>query len=773
MADKTLIIVESPAKTRTIKNYLGADYEVMASMGHVRDLPKDGLGVDVEHHFAPAYVNMKEKTETLSKLRKAAQAAKVVFLAMDPDREGEAIAWHLHEALNLHDAKRIEFNEITKQAITHALEHPRDIDMQRVNAQQARRVLDRLVGYQLSPLLWKKVRRGTSAGRVQSAAMRLICDREREILAFITEEYWTVIAQLAPQQPEPTQFAAKLIERDGVKIKLTNAEDSAVVVDALRDASYRIIKVKVSEQKRNPQPPFITSTLQQEASRAFGYTAKRTMAVAQQLYEGLEMGEEGHVGLITYMRTDSTRIAEEAQEAALNYINEYFGAEYVPKVERKAKAVKGSQDAHEAIRPSDVFRTPEMMTAHLTADQLKLYRLIWKRFLASQMASARLEVMVVDVQAGIYTLRANGQRVKFPGYLTLSPDRQESEFLPAMSEGDMLNLLDLLPEQHFTKPPARYTEATLVKSLESHGVGRPSTYATIIGTIQDRRYALLEDKKFHPTGLGMVVNEQLEKHFANIVNLEFTADMEGKLDAVESGEEDWVTLLERFYDPFEKALTAAAENMERIKVPDVMLEQVCPECGKPLALREGKFGKFVACTGFPECKFTAQEEEFLKEKKEQIEGEEAEPAEALPEVLCELCNAPMMVRHSRRGPFYGCTNYPACKGTMPMPNEDGTVPVKKEPAQLTGIPCEKCGRPMAIRISKRGKFLGCSGFPRCRSIKPMPEGEIEILPPAPIVEKEKKPRKTAVKRVATPKAVAATDAPVGKEKKPRKKAVKE
>ncbi|HEY3377116.1 MAG TPA: type I DNA topoisomerase, partial [Armatimonadota bacterium] len=690
-AKKTLIIVESPAKTRTIKNYLGADYEVMASMGHVRDLPENGLGVDLEHHFAPEYVIIKDKVDVIAKLRKAAQHADTVYLATDPDREGEAIAWHLREALDLGDAKRIEFNEITKTAIQYALEHPRTVDMPRVNAQQTRRVLDRLVGYQLSPLLWRKVRRGLSAGRVQSVAVKLVCDREREILAFTAEEYWSIIAQVTLQGGEPSPFFAKLIAHHDKKLKLSDEEHARAAEAELRAAGYAVREVKVSDQRRNPQPPFITSTLQQEASRAFGFSAKRTMALAQQLYEGLDMGTEGHVGLITYMRTDSTRISKEAEEQAVEYITERFGAEYLPQAARKLKAVKGAQEAHEAIRPTDVRRAPEVMAQHLNADQLKLYRLIWRRFLASQMASAILEVMVVDVQAGAYTLRANGQRVKFPGYLSLSPDRQESDFLPPVKAGDALDLLDLQTEQHFTQPPARYTEATLIKGMEARGIGRPSTYAPTISTILDRRYVLLETKKFHPTGLGMVVTEQLEKHFPTIIDPDFTARVEGDLDAVESGSEEWVDVLDRFYGPFGKSLEVAAETMERIKVPEVALEQVCPKCGKQLALKEGRFGRFVACTGFPECDFTAQEEQFLK--KGDDDSAEGATAEEMPEVLCELCNAPMTVRRSRRGPFLGCSNYPDCTATRPLPGDEKAEAVKKEPALWTNVPCEKCGKP--------------------------------------------------------------------------------
>ncbi len=757
MARKSLIIVESPAKTRTIKGFLGEDYEVMASMGHVRDLPSNGLGVDPEHNFSPEYVIIADKTDIISKLRKAAKSAEHVYLATDPDREGEAIAWHLREALHLESVSRIEFNEITRSAIRAALDHPRTIDGNRVNAQQARRVLDRLVGYQLSPLLWRKVRPGLSAGRVQSVAVKLVCDREREIQAFQSEEYWTIIAQMTPQGQPDRPFAAKLIEYAGKKLKLAHEEQAREAEAALRDAAYRVASVKVSDQRRNPQPPFITSTLQQEAFRAFSFSAKRTMAIAQQLYEGLDMGGEGHVGLITYMRTDSTRVSNEAKEQAKKYIQATFGQEYVPKAERKTKTVKGAQEAHEAIRPTEVSRAPEQVASHLTPDQLKLYRLIWRRFLASQMASAVLEVMVVDVTAGEYTLRANGQRVKFPGYMVLSSDRQESEFLPPVSEGDPLDLLGLDTEQHFTQPPARYTEATLVKALESRGIGRPSTYAPIISTIQDRRYVFLEDKKFHPTGLGMAVTSQLEKHFPEIINTEFTAKMESELDAVESGQEDWVRLLKEFYGPFSHALHEAAEKMERVKVPDVPLDHACPSCGKNLVLREGKFGRFVACSGFPECEFTAQESQFLHKEDEATNGEKPEGAagEEQPEVLCEACGAPMVLRKSRRGPFYGCSRYPECTQTKPLPGQEGEAPrAKKEPPQLTTIACEKCGKPMAVRKSRRGAFLGCSGYPRCRTTKPMPAEGVEVLatPPAGNGEaKAAKPKavKTAKKTTTT------------------------
>ncbi len=752
---KSLIIVESPAKTRTIKAYLGDHYEIMASMGHVRDLPESGLGVDVQRAFAPEYVTIKEKSETLSRLRKAVKAAEIVYLATDPDREGEAIAWHLREALHLDGAQRIEFNEITKSAVTAALAHPREIDMQRVNAQQARRVLDRLVGYQLSPLLWRKVRRGLSAGRVQSVAVKLICDREREITAFVSEEYWTIIAHLTPagerDAVEPPTFTAKLIARDGEKIKLGDEAAARAAEADLQQAHYTVASVKVSKQQRNPQPPFITSTLQQEAFRAFGFSAKRTMALAQQLYEGVELGADGHAGLITYMRTDSTRVSHEAQAQARAYIEARFGADYLPKGERKAKAVKGAQEAHEAIRPTDVTRAPDTLAGYLNADQLKLYRLIWRRFLASQLAAAVLEVMVVDVTAGAYTLRANGQRVIFPGYLTLSPDRQESEFLPPVHDGDPLDLQKLDTEQHFTEPLPRYTEATLVKALESRGIGRPSTFATIISTILDRRYVFQESRKFHPTGLGMVVTEQLEKHFPNIVDYDFTARMEGQLDEVEEGDADWVKLLEEFYGPFQRALDTAAETMERITVPAVPLEHPCPQCGKQLVLREGKFGRFVACTGFPECAFTAEEQTFVQ--KDDGEGEKPEGDAAAPEAPaehppCEQCGAPMVQRRSRRGPFLGCSRYPECQHIRQLPGEKPRE--AKAPAPWTSVACEKCGRPMALRSSKRGQFLGCTGFPRCRTIKQLPpEGEYTLLTPEEVEALKAKTEKKTVGKKAT------------------------
>ncbi|MEI6520640.1 MAG: type I DNA topoisomerase [bacterium] len=744
MAGKSLIIVESPAKTRTIKNYLGDSFSVLASMGHVRDLPDSDLGVDIENNFAPNYVALKDRSDVMKKIRDAVKDADTVYLATDPDREGEAIAWHLQEALKLKNAKRIEFNEITKSAITYALANPRDIDLPRVNAQQARRILDRLVGYQLSPLLWKKVRRGLSAGRVQSVAVKLVCDREREINAFIPEEYWTIIANVCKHQKQEDSFKAKLIEKNNVKYKPTNEAQAKETTEFLEKAEYVVVSVKNSTQRRQPQPPFITSSLQQEASRSHGYNAKRIMRIAQDLYEGIDLGKEGHAGLITYMRTDSTNVSEEAKEKAAEFIERTYGIEYLPENARKIKKVQGAQEAHEAIRPTDPARTPESIAHLLNPDQLKIYKLIWRRFMASQMANARIDVMIVDLQAGEYLLRANGQRVAFPGFLKLSPDRQEGELLPDVKIGEIVDLLNLKTDQNFTQPPSRYTEATLIKALESRGIGRPSTYAAILSTIIDRKYTTLEEKKFHPTGLGLVVNEQLETHFKDIVDPDFTARMEGQLDEVENGKEDWVKVLRDFHTGFNAELLLAADNMVRLKVPEEALEKLCPECGKHLVVREGKFGKFIACSGFPECKYSGDEKDIIKSTDgSETSTDNITEGEPEIEVKCDKCGSLMVKRNSRRGPFLGCSNYPECKNIM---NLDGQVKPEKAPTQYTTIKCEKCGRPMALRNSKRGQFLGCSGFPRCRSLTKLPEDGVIIMEQSEVDTMLAKAKEAAAKK---------------------------
>jgi len=647
---KSLIIVESPAKTKTLKNFLGPEFDVQASMGHVRDLPKSTLGVDVKNGFRPHYVTIPERREIIKKLSAAAKNADLVYLASDPDREGEAIAWHLCQALKLKNARRVRFNEITKTAVLEGLKNSDDIDLRLVNAQQARRVLDRLVGYMLSPLLWRKVKRNLSAGRVQSVAVRLICDREREIQAFVPEEYWTITATLTPRAEEHP-FAAKLVQRDGEKLKISSQDEADAVLKALEGAEYIVKTVKKTQKRRNPPAPFITSTLQQEASRKLGFATKRTMLVAQQLYEGVELGPEGAVGLITYMRTDSTRVAAEAQAEARRYIEETFGKEYLPSAARQVVR-KGAQDAHEAIRPTSVYRHPDQIKQYLSSDQYKLYKLIWQRFVASQMSAAVFDVVTVDIAAREFIFRATGSTVKFPGFMKVyiegkdDPSAitdEEQPPLPEMNEGDILDLIKLTPEQHFTQPPPRYTEATLVKALEEKGIGRPSTYAQIISTIQERKYVKLVDKTFRPTELGFIVTDQLVKHFPEIMDVQFTASVESKLDKVEEGTLDWVALLNEFYGPFEEDVREAQENMDKVKIEPKESDQLCPNCGRKMVIRESRFGEFLGCSGYPECKTIIPLNNNLN-------------------VKCPACGEGDIVeKRSKKGKiFYGCSRYPDC-----------------------------------------------------------------------------------------------------------------
>lgn len=647
---KALIIVESPAKTRTLKNFLGAGYDIEASMGHVRDLPKSKLGVEVENGFEPQYVTIPERKDVIKKLKAAASKAEIVYLASDPDREGEAIAWHLREALGLKNARRIQFNEITATAVKEALENAHDIDSDLVNAQQARRVLDRLVGYMLSPLLWRKIKKNLSAGRVQSVAVRLICDREREITAFVPVEYWSIAATLSPTDKEHL-FDAKLLSRAGAKLEIHNQQEADALLKALQGAAYSVASVKKSEKRRNPAAPFITSTLQQEASRKLGYGARRTMTVAQQLYEGVEVGADGHVGLITYMRTDSTRVAKEAQDEAKEYITKQYGASFAPETARQVTK-KGAQDAHEAVRPTSVNRHPDAMKEYLGSDQYRLYKLIWQRFLASQMMPAVFDVVSADIAAADMIFRATGSTVKFQGFMKIYTEGkddagvvadEELPPLPELTKGQALDLRKITPAQHFTEPPPRFTEATLVRTLEEKGIGRPSTYAAIISTIQDRKYVELLEKKFHPTELGFVVTDQLVKHFPDIMDIAFTAGVETRLDTVEEGELNWVKLLSDFYGPFEKDLAAAQENMERVKIQPKESDQVCPNCGKKMLIREGRFGEFLGCAGYPECKTTMQITKPL-------------------DVKCPVCaEGDVVEKKSRKGKvFYGCNRYPDC-----------------------------------------------------------------------------------------------------------------
>ena len=648
---KSLIIVESPAKIRTLKNFLGPNYAIEASMGHVRDLPKNRLGVNIEKSFEPQYVSIPERRDVIKKLKEAAKNADVVYLASDPDREGEAIAWHLWQALRLRNGRRIQFNEITESAVLEGLKGAHDINVDLVNAQQARRVLDRLVGYKLSPLLWRKVKRNLSAGRVQSVAVRLICDRERQILAFVPVEYWSITATLSPQEKEHL-FDAKLVQRNGQKLEIHNQQEADELLRALDGAEYRVARIKKSQKRRSPAPPFITSTLQQEASRKLGFTARRTMSVAQRIYEGVELGDKGSVGLITYMRTDSTRVAKEAQDEARDYIKANFGASFVPEKPRQVSR-KGAQDAHEAIRPTSVIRHPDQIKQYLNNDQYRLYRLVWQRFVASQMTPAVFDVVSVDIGANDLMFRATGSTVKFQGFMKVYTEGkddakvtadEELPPLPEMTQGEVLDLKELVPEQHFTEPPPRYSEATLVRALEEKGIGRPSTYASIISTIQDRKYVELAQKKFRPTELGFTVTDQLVKHFPVIMDIDFTAGIETKLDSVEEGDLDWVQLLSDFYGPFEKDLQAAHENMERVKMEPKESDQVCPNCGRKMLIREGRFGEFLGCPGYPECKTTM-------------------PISKKLDIKCPLCGEGDVVeKKSRKGKvFYGCDRYPECK----------------------------------------------------------------------------------------------------------------
>lgn len=714
---KKLVIVESPAKARTIQKFLGKEYSVDASMGHVRDLPKSELGVDLEHDFSPKYVIPRDKRSVVKELKDRAKAADAIFLATDPDREGEAIAWHLATAIGADDKpiRRIEFHEITKEAIQRAVKAPRQIDMKRVDAQQARRILDRLVGYNLSPLLWRKVRRGLSAGRVQSVAVRLIVEREREIENFNPVEYWTVEAELAKKlarigRGKPATFRATLVQALGKKPELANEEDSKRVLADLEGAAYRVADVRVKEQARTPAAPFTTSTLQQEAGRKLGFTAKRTMAVAQQLYEGLDVGSEGSVGLITYMRTDSTQIAESAVREVRGFIQERYGPDNVPEAPRVYRTKsKLAQEAHEAIRPTSVFREPSKIKQHLSADQFKLYDLIWKRFVACQMASARYEVTTVDVEAkgaqssGDYLFRATGSLVVFPGFLSVYREGRDDEEqdedtqkpLPELATGEDLRLVRLFSEQHFTQPPARYSEATLVKALEERGIGRPSTYAPIISTIQERGYVERVDKRLCPTELGCIVNDLLVENFPEVIDVDFTANMEEKLDGVASGEQPWVPVVRAFYEPFRQDLDKAGASIERVKIEPEPTDEVCEKCGKPMVIRMGRFGKFMGCSGFPECR-------------------NAKPLLKKIGVACPECGADLVERRTKqRRTFYGCSRFPECKWTSwqrPLPQ-----------------PCPQCGGLM-VEVGKGGA--------RCVRCSPAePEGASTAAETAPVLAK--------------------------------------
>jgi DNA topoisomerase-1 len=690
-----LVIVESPAKARTIGRILGAGYDIKATLGHVRDLPRSELGIDITNDFSPKYIAIKQRKEVIGELKKSAEDASAVYLATDPDREGEAISWHLVEAIKLGKTKlpihRVVFHEITKEAVEKAFHHPRSIDMNLVDAQQARRILDRLVGYKLSPLLWRKVQRGLSAGRVQSAALRIIVDREREIQNFVRKEYWTIEAELAKSPPEAQKagFRALLIGlADGTKLEIPNQQEASRIEDELREADYTVEKVAVKEIARQPAPPFITSTLQQEAWRKLRFTAQRTMLIAQQLYEGIALGEEGSVGLITYMRTDSTHVAAGAIAEASDFISAKYGARFVPPHPRSfAKRGKWAQEAHEAIRPTKIHREPDHLRSYLKPEQYRLYELIWKRMVASQMAAASIDSTTVEINAKCsepqrdYLLKATSSVVKFPGFITLYSEGKDEDgeeekaiTIPELKVGDRLELLALFPEQCFTQPPLRYTEATLIKALEQRGIGRPSTYAPIISTIQERGYVYKENGKLCPDEIGLVVNDILTQHFPKIVDLDFTAQLEEELDEIARGEKRWVPVLKDFYAPFEETLNQAAERIEKVKIAKPT-EEICPDCGRPMVLKTGRFGKFLACTGYPDCKKTMS---FVVKTG----------------VPCPLCGKELIERTTKkRRIFYGCSGYPQCK-----------FAVNRKPVPQ---PCPQCGKMMIVYREGWVKCTAC------------------------------------------------------------------
>ncbi|MFQ5431211.1 MAG: type I DNA topoisomerase [Nitrospinota bacterium] len=695
-----LVIVESPAKANTIRRYLGRNFDVKASIGHVRDLPKSKLGVDVDHDFQMKFITIKGKAKIIKELKAAAKKADIVYLAPDPDREGEAIAQHIFDAIDYKgEIYRISFNEITKKAVQAAIEKPTDIAKNLVYAQQARRALDRLVGYKLSPLLWEKVRSGLSAGRVQSVAMRLILEREKEIEAFVQKEYWSIECLLAPVSPtaaghlpkDKKGFEAKLHHIGGEKFEIDNETDAKNAVEEIKKEKLSVKSLTIKDKKRNPSPPFITSTLQSAASVRLGYSAGRTMRIAQKLYEGMDTGGAEAAGLITYMRTDSTRIADEAVAEVREYIKTEAGDNYLPDKPNQYKSKKSAQEGHEAIRPTTVLKTPESVKQYLSADEFKVYDLIWKRFVASQMKPAINTGTTLDVVAGKYLLRATGTRLKFEGFLKVYQDikKDEENIIPPLEQGDELNLEEITPNQHFTQPPPRYSEATLIRDLEEKGIGRPSTYAAIMSTIQSRDYAESIERRLHPTELGRLITELLMEHFPTILDVQFTAQMEENLDKVEEGDKDWVTLLKEFYGPFAEALEAAHKNMKKVKA-EIKTDEICDKCGADMIIKFGRFGKFMACSNYPECKNTKP-----VSKNGDVGSEPEKTDEKCPE-----CGSDMVLRNGRFGKFMACSKYPECKTTKPI---------------SLGIKCPKeCGGEVVSRRTKKGRtFFGCTNYPKC------------------------------------------------------------
>ncbi len=701
----TLIIMESPTKAKTVKGYLGSSYRVIASKGHVRDLPKSTLGVDIEDDFKPKYINIRGKGELIKELRREVKNADRVLLATDPDREGEAIAWHLSVVLGipLDGKQRVTFNEITKNVVRDSLKHPRPLDMGLVNAQQARRILDRIVGYKLSPYLWSTVRSGLSAGRVQSVATRIIVDREDEIRAFVPEEYWTVDALLKTPQGDPVK--ARFWGDKNGKIALSNEAEAAAVVESSKKAGFVASEVKHSMKQRQPSPPFTTSTLQQEASRKLNFQSGRTMRAAQELYEGVDLGSEfgGVQGLITYMRTDSVRVSAEAQADTLSYINEKYGARYAPPSPRQYKTRAGAQDAHEAIRPANMSLEPAKIRRMLTADQYRLYKLIWNRFVASQMASAEIAAVTISFNSGEYIYRASGSTVKFPGFLAVyeesTDDNKESEdgdkLLPPINDGDVMTTCDVVPEQHYTEPPARYTEASLIKYLEELGIGRPSTFPMIVPTITQRGYVTRQGKSLLPTSLGETTTKLMKESFPDIVDCQFTATMETRLDEIEEGQRTMQGVLSDFYVGFSEELERANSAAVKLEVPPEETDLICEKCGARMIVKNGRFGKFAACPNYPECKNTKPLDKPAAEKK--AAEEQAQPTG----LKCELCGGDMVLRHGRYGNFYACSNYPECKYTRPY-------------GQKIDVKCPKCGSDILTKWGRnKSMFYSCVRYPEC------------------------------------------------------------
>ena len=756
MAKHSLVIVESPAKAKTIGKYLGKDYEVKACMGHLRDLPKSTLGVDVEKDFEPVYKPIKGKEDIISDLKKSAKAADTVYLATDPDREGEAISWHLKQLLNLPDekAKRVTFNEITKKVVQESIQEPREIDQNLVDAQQARRILDRLVGYELSPLLWKKIRRGLSAGRVQSVATRMVDDRDREIENFQPEEYWTLDANLLGSDVKKVPFAARYHGKDGKKAELKSAEDVDAVVRETENQAFTVKSVKRTDKQRSPSPPFTTSTMQQEASRKLSMTPRRTMAIAQQLYEGVDIEGEGTVGLITYMRTDSLRLSEEAISSARDFIVGRYGASYCPAKPNRYKAKANAQDAHEAIRPSNVNWTPEQLKKDLTGEQYRLYRLIWSRFVACQMSNAVYDSVAVEIEANCHSFRASSSSLKFSGYTAVYEEGRDEEKeerespLPALQEGEVLTLKDFSKDQHFTQPPAHYTDATLIRAMEEQGIGRPSTYAPTVSTIIDREYVIKEGKYLRITNLGRVVTELMKDKFTDIADTKFTAHMEQKLDSVEEGATPWKGVLRDFYGDFEEHLKKAEQDLEgtRIKVPDEVSEEICPECGRNLVVKSGRFGRFLACPGYPDCSFTM-------------------PLVVEMPGRCPKCGGRLMKRTgtskktNKQYTYYCCEHMNSKDEAKKCDFMSWDVPVKDD--------CPVCGQTMFKKAGRGFKKPFCIN-PACSNFLPEEKRGYHKKPTSEEPQEESAPAEETAEKTA-PKKAAARKTPAAKKTTTTKK----